>query len=173
MTGRRLTTTLTMSGLALVLCVMAIWGYHAATRPLPDQDASTTTKCTKAEITKQYHVHRGEVTVSIYNAGARSGFARLTLQRFEDFGFQAGAVGNAPKGAHVRRAKVFTTKKHDTAAKLVARTLGGRVAIKVVDQDLGPGINVYVGPRMRHLNRKAPKRLKLPQPKETCVRVDE
>lgn len=173
MTGRRLTTALTMSGLALVLCVMAIWGYHAATRPLPEQTTSNATKCSKAEISKQYYVHRDEVTVSVYNAGARSGFARLTLQRFEDLGFAPGAVGNAPRGAEVRRATVFTTKKHDTAAKLVARTLGSRVPIKVVDQELGPGINVYIGPRLRHLNRSAPKRLKLPQPKETCVRVDQ
>lgn len=173
MTGRRLTTALTMSGLALVLCVMTIWGYHAVTRPLPKQATNNATKCSKAEISKQYYVHRKEVTVSIYNAGARSGFARLTLQRFEDLGFVPGAVGNAPKSAEVRRAKVFTTKKHDTAAKLVARTLGRRVPIKVVDQELGPGINVYVGPRMRSLHRLAPKRLKLPQPKETCVRVDE
>ncbi|WP_310961584.1 LytR C-terminal domain-containing protein [Nocardioides terrisoli] len=172
MIGRRITTTLTMVALIVVLGVMAVWGYRAATAPLPQRHDASTSTCSKAEISKQIYVHRKDVTVSVYNAGAPTGFARLTLQRLENLGFAPGSVGNAPTHDHVTRAQVLTTKKGDTAAKLVARTLGGHPRIKVVADELGPGIDVYVGAHMHHLDNHAPKRLKLPKPIEHCVPVD-
>ena len=40
------------------------------------------------------------------------------------------------------------------------------------EQDLGPGIDVLIGNRFKKLPKKAPKRVPLPDPVETCVDVN-
>lgn len=171
LSGRRLTTAVTMTALVVVLCLMAVFGYRAATQPLPGSATTTAARCSKNEISKQYYVRPGDVTVSVYNAGARSGAAGRLMQSLMDRGFQPGDTANAPHGVHVRRAQVHTTTPHDTAARLVARTLGKGVTVTVSKKPLGPGIDVYVGPRFRHLARHAPTRLKLAKPIVSCVPV--
>jgi hypothetical protein len=168
---RQLTTAGTLAVAALVLCGMAAWGISAATKPLPRLGSDDPTTCAKNEISKQVYVTRKQVTVSVWNAGARKGFASLTLERLESKGFNPGSVGNAPAGSGVTRATVFTTEHDDPAAELVARTMGKNVPIEVTDDELGPGIDVFVGPRQRGLNPKAPTRVKLPKPIESCVPV--
>jgi hypothetical protein len=162
-----------MLALVVVLVVMGVWGLHAATRPLDRSDAATASPtCSPAETTHRSYVRSSQVTVSVYNAGSRQGFAALTLQRFESRGFRPGAVGNAPARFKTRTALVLAPRRNDPAATLVARTLGKSVPVKVADTTgLGPGINVIVGSRMRHLAH-APRRLRLPKPVTTCVSVD-
>lgn len=172
MTGRRLTTTVTMAALVVVLCLMAYFGYRAATEPVPDASGTPAQQCSKSEITKQTYVRPGDLTVSVYNAGADSGAAGRTMQRLEDRGFHPGDVANAPKGSRVRTARVYTTDAHDTGARLVARTLGKQVKVVVTDKAMGPGIDVYVGPKLGHLAAHAPQRLKLAKPIVSCVPVD-
>jgi hypothetical protein len=168
---RHLTTTVTLVAAGLVLAGMAAWGIAAATKPLPPLGSDDPTTCSKDEVSRQTYVTRKQVTVSVYNAGARKGFANLTLERLEEKGFNPGSVGNAPEGADVSRAKVLTTTPDDAAAQLVAQTLGTDVPVEVTDEDLGPGIDVFVGPKQRGLNPHAPTRVKLAHPIETCVPV--
>lgn len=172
LSGRHITTAVTMAGLVVVLGLMAVFGYRAATQPLPGSDTSSTTQCSKDEISKQFYVRPGDVTVSVYNAGASSGAAGRLMQSLEDRGFQPGDVGNAPSGVHVRRAEVHTTKGHRTSAQLVARTLGKGTKVVVSAKQAGPGIDVYVGPRFRHLAAHAPQKLKLDKPIVSCVPVE-
>jgi hypothetical protein len=108
----------------------------------------------------------------VFNAGTRKGFAALTLQRLENLGFNPGAAANAPADSGVRRAAVFTTVHHDAAAQLVARNVGKNVPVKVTDNPMGPGIDVVIGPKMHHLPRHAPAKVKLPKPITTCIKVD-
>jgi hypothetical protein len=161
-----------MAALVVVLCLMAYFGYRAATQPVPDAGGTPTQQCTKSEISKQTYIRPSDLTVSVYNAGADSGAAGRTMQRLEDRGFHAGDVSNAPAGSHVRVARVYTTRANDTGAKLVARTLGKGVKVVVTDKAMGPGIDVYVGPKLGHLAKDAPRRLKLPKPIVTCVPVE-
>ena len=44
--------------------------------------------------------------------------------------------------------------------------------MEVTETDLGPGVDVLVGNRFKGLDQKAPKRIRLPQPVETCIEVD-
>jgi hypothetical protein len=171
-TPRQLTTAAALAVGALVVVAMAAWGISAATSPLPSLGSDDPATCSKDEISVQTYVTRKQVTVSVYNAGARKGFANLTLERFERLGFNPGSVGNAPKGSGVTRATVFTTDKDDAAAQLVARTLGKGVPVEVTDDQLGPGVIVFVGPKQRGLNPKAPHRMKLAEPVKSCVQVD-
>lgn len=169
---RRLTTVATMAVLALILVVMAWWGVQAATKPFPGKATAVEPTCSAAEKVKTTYVRRSQVTVSVYNAGARQGFANLTLHRFEAMGFRAGEVANAPTGTTVPRAKVLTTKHNDAAAELVARALGKGTTVEVTDESFGPGIDVFVGKKLRKLDAKAPHRLKLATPVTSCVPVE-
>ena len=59
------------------------------------------------------------MTVSVYNASDRVGLAERTMAEFEDQGFGAGKVGNAPKGTVVHYAQVWTDDPPDPAVQLV------------------------------------------------------
>ena len=172
MSGRRITTTVTLAVLFLVLAGMAVYGYKAATAPLPGSEATAKNPCSADEKQVKKFLRRGDVQVSVFNAGDRSGFAGTTLQKMESAGFRGGNAGNAPEGTHVRRAVVWTTKRDDPAARLVALAVGGRTPIVVTKSDLGPGIDVLVGNRFNKLDKSAAKRIRLAQPVETCIQVD-
>ena len=170
--ARRTTTVVTLGALLVVVLVIGLWGLHEMTKPFPGREASATPSCSAAETSRTTYVKPADVTVSVYNAGARQGFAGLTLERLERRGFNAGEVANAPDGTKVVRAKVLTTDEHDPAAKLVARNLGKGVRVEVVSEAYGPGIDVLVGPKMHFLNPHGPERVKLAHPVTDCVPVD-
>jgi hypothetical protein len=169
--GRRLTTAVTLVVLLIVLAGMAAYGFRQLTAPLPDGPSADPT-CSGVEKQVQAYLKRGDVQVSVFNAGTRGGLAGTTLEKVEEAGFRAGNAGNAPRSAEVRRAVVWTTKADDPAAQLVSQAFGRRIRIEVTDTDLGPGIDVLVGDKFEGLNPKAPKRIKLADPVETCVKVD-
>ena len=171
MSGRHLTTAVTLVVLLAILCGMAYFGFRELTSPLPDRPSAEET-CSDVEKEVQGFLKRSEVQVSVFNAGTREGLAGTTLEKVEEAGFRAGNAGNAPKSAKVRQAVVWTTEENDSAAKLVALSFGRRTPVQVTEADLGPGIDVLVGNRFKGLNRKAPKRIRLAAPVETCIPVD-
>jgi hypothetical protein len=170
-TGRHLTTGITLVVLVMVLGGMAVWGVKAALAPLPSQSASKDS-CSQQEKEVKQFLKRGDVQVSVFNAGTRSGLAGQTLDQIEGAGFVPGNAGNAPRSAQVRRAVVWTTENDDSSARLVALALGHGTRVEVTRTDLGPGIDVLVGNKFRGLDKKAPKKIRLPKPVETCVQVD-
>jgi hypothetical protein len=165
------TTALTLLVLLVILGAMAVYGFRELTAPLPDAPSAGET-CSEDEKEVQEFLKRSEVQVSVFNAGSREGFAGATLETVEEAGFRAGNAGNAPDNAEVRRAVVWTTEADDPAAALVARALGRRTQVQVTETDLGPGVDVLVGNRFSGLDPKAPKRIRLPAPIETCIPVD-
>lgn len=171
MTGRRLTTGITLVVLVIVLGGMAVYGVKSALAPLPG-GSSSKKPCSEAEKQVKDFLKRGEVQVSVFNAGSRSGLAGQTLDKLEAAGFKAGNAGNAPGSAQVRRAVVWTTQPNDYSARLVAASLGRGTRIEVTETDLGPGIDVLVGNKFRGLDRKAPQQVRLPKPISTCIQVD-
>jgi hypothetical protein len=171
MSGRRLTTGITLVLLLVVLGAMAAYGIKSALAPLPGGKA-TSTSCSGTEKEVKKSLSRGEVQVSVFNAGTRSGLAGATLDQIEAAGFLPGNAGNAPRSAQVRRAVVWTTQPNDSSARLVALALGRGTQIEVTQTDLGPGVDVLVGNKFRGLDKKAPKQVRLPKPVETCVKVN-
>jgi hypothetical protein len=169
--GRRLTTAVTLLVLLVILVGMAVYGFRQLTAPLGGA-ASDPLGCSGAETQVEKFLTRSEVQVSVYNAGSTNGLAGTTLEKVEAAGFKAGNAGNAPTSAEVRRAIVWTTEADDPAAALVARAFGRRTKVEVTDTDLGPGVDVLVGDRFSGLDPKAPKRIRLADPVKTCVQVD-
>jgi LytR cell envelope-related transcriptional attenuator len=166
------TTAITLVVLVLVLGGMAVYGFKSALAPLPGGSASSDPTCSQTEKEVQRFLRRGEVQVSVFNAGTKSGLAGKTLEKVEAAGFKAGNSGNAPGSAQVRRAAVWTTQPNDTSARLVALAFGKRTRVEVTETDLGPGVDVIVGNRFKGLDKKAPNRIRLPRPVTTCVQVD-
>ena len=171
MSGRKLTTAVTLVVLILIVCGMAVYGFKQLTKPLPPGPQVAREECTEAEKQVQEYLRRNQVQVSVFNASKRSGLAGRTLDRVEGAGFRAGNAGNAPRSAKVRRAVVWTTKPDDPAAQLVAKAFGAGTKVRVTTTDLGPGIDVLIGDRFKGLAPKAPRRIKLATPIETCIPV--
>ncbi len=170
MTARRITTAVTLLVLLGVLVAGAVYGFRAATAPLPETARPSPT-CSGVERNVKTELKRSEVQVSVFNASGRSGLASSTLDKVENAGFLAGNAGNAPAGAKVVRAVVWTSKPDDPAARLVALAFGKNTRVEVTEEDLGPGIDVLLGRKFRGLDPKAPRKIKLPAPVETCIDV--
>jgi hypothetical protein len=172
MTRRHVVTAVTLAVLAVVLCGMAVYGFKSAVAPFPGSDTKTKPSCNASKGKQvQKYLKRGDVQVSVYNAGSRNGLAGATLDKLEAAGFVAGDSGNAPGTAQVRRAVVWTTKPGDAAARLVALSLGRRTQVVVTQEPLGPGVDVLVGNKFNGLDRRAPTRIRLAAPITTCVQV--
>ncbi|MGY2877107.1 hypothetical protein ACVW00_004297 [Marmoricola sp. URHA0025 HA25] len=171
MIGRRLLTGATLMGLVVVVCVMAVWGYHAATAPIGDTSSGSSSDgptCAPQDQTVTKYVRRSDVTVSVYNAGERAGRAQETMDLLEHAGFKPGEVNNAPDGVEAQRAAVYSTKDDDPAAELVAKALGKKTQVVHSDEALGPGVDVVIGDRFKGLDAAAPTRLALPKPETSC-----
>lgn len=169
---RTLTSVLTLVTAAVVLVGMGWFGVTRATAPLPTFDSgSSGSKCSASEITRKLTVSRKEVVVSVFNAGARKGFAGTTQDRLEKAGFRPGALGNAPAGMKYKHSVVMTTAVEKGPAKLVAAALGPKTRVQQTDEDYGPGVDVFVGSKQGRLRATAPRKIKLDTPAETCIRV--
>jgi hypothetical protein len=163
--NERLTAPLALAAAGLAVLVMALWGFNAFTAPFEDS-ASSDGSCDAP--TAAHRVKRSDITVSVYNAGVRKGRAGATLDLLEEAGFKPGAIGNAPEGTRIRVAVVRTSKEVHPDATLVARALGKQVQVVVVDDDLGPGIDVIIGDRFKQLNPNAPTSVRLPGSAGSC-----
>lgn len=145
----RLRTLITLAVLAVLLLVAAVWGWSAMTEPFPGRAKPRI--CVERTIAKGDKVSRGDVTVSVYNAGTRNGLAGLTMELLVDVGFGEGREGNAPKRADVERVQIWTDDPRNPAVKLVAAHLGD---VQVVRRDEGvPGVMVVVGDAFEKLSK--------------------
>lgn len=152
----RMRSATTLGVLAVILLLMLVWGWSAATSPLPGLDTGTTDPgpCSSHQVTAGQKVRRDEVTVSIFNAGTREGLAGSTMEQLVAHGYTAGDTGNAPAGTHVRRAQIWSTTPDDPAVRLVRTAIGPHT--RIVDREgLGVGVTVIVGDRFTHVRKGA------------------
>ena len=154
MRSRHVITGVTLLVLVGVLLSGAYVGSRALFAPLPSDDPGRGS-C-DGGLRKGDRVRARDVTVSVYNAGTRSGSASRTQEQLLSRGFLPGDVGNAPDGTRVRSVRVLAPRRDDPAARLVALQFGPRTPLQVTGDDLGPGVEVVVGDRFERL-AKAPR----------------
>jgi hypothetical protein len=174
MARRAITSAVTMMVLIGMLVAGAVWGWSSLFAPLPEDATSAvqpTPTCATQIVRPGKKVRSGQVRVSVFNAGSRSGLAGQTLDALVDRGFLPGDVGNAPEDRKVRKVQVWSTVENDPRARLVARQFGKKVKVRFSDEDLGAGVDVIVGDRHRNLV-KAPRRMNVDKLHEFCVPVD-
>jgi hypothetical protein len=135
-------SAITISILAVVLAIAALWGWSAATDPLPGK--VDTPVCVDRAVEAGTKVFPEDVTVSVYNAGTREGLAGRTMQLFDDAGFAQGKSGNAQTRERVARAEIWTLEPRSPAVRLVASRLGPGVEIERREPP-GVGVSVLVG----------------------------
>lgn len=165
---RGLVTAITLVVCLAILLLMAIFGMKGLTAPFGNKESSTST-CPPEDLVRTTHVARDEVQVSVYNAGGAKGVAGRTLARLERAGFRPGEVGNAPEGQTVDGDVIYTTEEDDVEAQLLSLYLG-KIPVEVVEEEYGPGLDLFVGPGNRKFTPKAPKKIALPEPIERCDR---
>lgn len=169
MTARMITSAVTLLVLVGVVIGGVWYGYQEFTKPLPSFSVEPEQECTTVEGGSE--LTSEQITVSVYNASDRSGFASKTLTRLERRGFQPGSVGNAPSGTQVERVEVWAQDADDPAAQLLARQFGKRTEVVEKVEPLGPGPDVVVGPKARRL-KKAPRQVTVTETRTECVPVE-
>jgi hypothetical protein len=159
-TDRRVVSALTMLVLFALLAAGLWFGWRGLFSPLPtaDEPAAEEAGCNDG-LAPGDRVRTRDVTVSVYNAGSRSGLAGQTQGELTARGFIAGDIGNAPEDlSGVRYVRVLAPARNDPAARLVAIQFGENTLIQRTDEDLGPGVEVIVGDQFRGLV-EAPRRI--------------
>ncbi|MGB0101569.1 MAG: LytR C-terminal domain-containing protein [Nocardioides sp.] len=132
-------SAITIAVLSLLLVVAAIWGWSAATKPLPGK--VDTPICVDQVIAEGEKVFPQDVTVSVYNAGSRDGLAGLVMQELTEAGFHQGNGGNAAPTVRVSKVQIWTEDPTSPDVRLVASRLGKKVQI---ESRTGPGAGVTV-----------------------------
>jgi hypothetical protein len=139
---------LTLAVLAVLVMVGVTWGWSSFTSPFPHRASQG--PCLTTTLQPGDRVSAPKLIVSVFNASNRVGLAESTMSEFENQGFGAGEVGNAPNGTTVQFAQVWSTDPHDPAVRLVVSRLG-RLAHVIKKTHSGPGIIVVVGTRFQKL----------------------
>jgi hypothetical protein len=162
--SQQVKTLLTLAVLAVLVMAGVTWGWSALTSPFPH--TAKQSACLTTTLQPGDRVSAPKLIVSVFNASDRVGLAERTMSEFENQGFGAGNVGNAPKGTVVQYAQVWSMDPHDPAVRLVVSRLG-RLAHVIKKNHSGPGIVVVVGTRFQKL---VPGRssVKVTQPTTIC-----
>jgi LytR cell envelope-related transcriptional attenuator len=155
---------LTLASLALLVVLMALWGWSAMTQPFPGQTEAP--RCLDEIVQPGERVFPGQVTVSVFNASGREGLAGRTLAEFTDAGFGRGHTGNAPPQARVARVAIWSLSPSSPDVRLVASRLGPATQV-VRREGLGVGVTVVVGDAFTRLV-KGPRSVRVTQEAEIC-----
>lgn len=157
----------TLTASLAAIGIMTFWGLAELTTPFP---ATSSGGCSKSDRVVTKTITRPEVTISIYNAGARPGTAAHVAAALTRLGFRIATVGNAPAGVTVPVMEVVGPTISDPATRLVAATLGSSATVtNDPSLQLGEGVNVFIGPRHRAVVKHPPSEMALPSPTVTCL----
>jgi hypothetical protein len=151
--GQHVRTAATLLVLLGILAAGALVGVKFLLSPTSDAATGPSQQCVTTSVKKGQRVAAGQVQVSVFNAGTRSGLADQTLSALTRRGFKKGEAGNAPSTSRVKVAQVWTTRRPDPAARLVARQFGPATTVRIVKVNLGPGVDVVVGDGFQRLGK--------------------
>ena len=160
----RLRTTLTLAVLVGLLLFGVTYGFSAVTEPFPNRAEPPV--CTEVAIDQGEKIFPEQVTVSVLNAGSRSGLAGRTMSQLAGVGFGRGDALDAPDDTEVRRVEIWTDEPNNPDVRLVATYLGTDPPI-VRRDTVAVGVNVVVGDRFDEL-RKGRKGFKAKQDTSIC-----
>ncbi len=165
MLAPRMRSAVTLLVLLGLLLVGVAYGFSAVTEPFDERQEPPI--CSAAAVKKGEKVYPDQVTVSVLNAGTRTGLAGRTMSQLADEEFGRGELGDAPEGADVRRAEIWTEDPSSPAVRLV-RTYLGKKRTRIVRRDtVAPGVNVVVGDKFQKL-RKGRQKVTVKQDGEIC-----
>lgn len=146
----------TLLVLLLICLAMGAWGFKTLRQGFPESPISTTSGpyCIDRPVDAGAEVYPQDVMVSVYNAGTEAGVASRTMGDLLDRGFVRGLTGNVD--SDVRFVQVWSDEPRNPAVQLVARQFGKRTKIARGNPEMGQGVVVVVGDRLKGLKRKVP-----------------
>jgi hypothetical protein len=153
-------TGVTLLVLLVLVGMGGYYGYRALFAPVDESVTASPKDGGCQELTKGEVVRPRDVTVTVLNAGSRTGLAGQVQQQLVRRGFHAGNIDNAPEGTGVRFVRVRAASVKDPAARLVAAQFGKGTLLVHSKEDLGPGVDVIVGDRYKGLEKHAPRKLR-------------
>ena len=157
---RHLLTGITLLVLVGLVAAGGYYGYRALFAPVGDVTAAAPdAEGCELRLRQGETVRTRDVTVTVLNAGTRSGLAGQVQEQLVGRGFIAGGTDNAPDDQAVRFVRVLAPSREDPAARLVAVQFGPRTFVQRSEEDFGPGVDIVVGDRFRGLVPDAPRRL--------------
>jgi capsular polysaccharide biosynthesis protein len=134
-------TAVTLGVLGLLLVFGVVRGLDAVSDPFPVNEEPPV--CVDSTVTAGDILRAPGVTVSVINAGRKTGLARTTLDDLKAEGFAAGEVANVPDKS-VQSAEIWSPDGRTAAVRLLETYLGGTVRV-VKRQSSVAGITVVVG----------------------------
>lgn len=160
-------SSVALASAGVLALVMMVWGASELFAPFPKR--TTGASCDPAHQIVVRTLGRSEVTVSVYNAGAKAGTAARFAAQFTKLGFKVSTVTNAPTGTQVPVSEVVGPSTTDPATMLVAATLGQSATVTSDPALLiGPGVNVFIGPRHHAMVKHPPHTVPLSTPQVLC-----
>ncbi len=145
----RAKSLVTLAVLGVIVVLAAVWGWRAATEPLPER--ADPPLCEETPVAAGETVVREQVAVSVFNASDRNGLAGSTLDLLEERGFVGADTGNAPEGTTTPGVQIWSNDPENPAAQLVAQQF--RRATIVPGEALGRGVTVVVGDSFKKLGK--------------------
>ncbi|WP_170981718.1 LytR C-terminal domain-containing protein [Nocardioides dongxiaopingii] len=134
-------TIVTLAVLALLLALGVTRGLNAVSEPFPE--SADPPLCVDDDLTAGDILRPAQLTVTVLNAGERTGLAGVTLDDLEARGFARGRISNLT-GEDVASVEIWSPEGRTPAVRLVAGYLTGRVEV-VERGSSADGITVVVG----------------------------
>ena len=161
----RLRSTLTLLVLGGLLASATLWGWRAATKPVPG--LSEVEACVDTDLAAGTELFPDQVAVSVFNAGQRNGLATKTMNKLISRGFVGVDTGNAPEGTAVAGVQIYG-RATSPAVQLVQAQF--RDAQVTVGPALGLGVVVVVGDDFKSLlsAKRAPTSLLVAEASTIC-----
>jgi len=150
----RLRTSLTLVVLVALLVGGSFYGWRLLTENPPDLGADPTCE-EEQQVATDRKLRAEEVRVNVYNAGSIDGLASTTMRSLSRRGFVEGVVDNAPENTKARNVLLLDPQPKSAQVQLVAAQFAGDVVIRRNRDDLGDGVDVFVGGRFRGIDDKA------------------
>jgi hypothetical protein len=141
-------SALTLTVLAVLVLIAAVWGWAAFTEPFPEDEPVAI--CEDTALPAGSEVRRDQVVVSVFNGSKRSGLAGATSAQLAERGFVEGTVGDSPLPAATTQ--IWSSEPDNPAVVLVQRQF--KRAQVVEGEALGPGVVVVVGEKFQSLKKK-------------------
>lgn len=110
----------------------------------PEKAVATPT-CKSSVVTAGSELDSNVVTINVFNASGRSGFANRALINLQANGFLGGQIGNSASATKPKRVAILTSDPDDPRVKLVAAQFKDEVDYAPADIQVEDGVIVVIG----------------------------